>query len=61
MKRTQSTLAQDLDAKAAAALEEAREIPPGVERAEAMHKATALRNAVEMHEVLRGKPGTPAE
>jgi hypothetical protein len=61
MKRTQSTLAHDLDARAAATLEEARAMPPGDERTEAMHKATTLRNAAEMHEVLCGKPDAPAE
>jgi hypothetical protein len=37
--------AHNLDAKAAAALDEAREIPPGHERAQAMKKAGILRNA----------------
>jgi hypothetical protein len=57
--QTQSTLAHDLDARAVAALNEAREIPPGDERVEAMHEATALRNAVEMHELLCGKRDGP--
>ena len=56
----QSTLADDLDARAVAAVDEAREMPPGEERTEAMHKATALRNAVEMHAFLNGKRDTPA-
>jgi hypothetical protein len=59
--QTQSTLAHDLDIRAVAALNEAREIPPGDERDEAMHEAMALRNAVEMHELLCGKRDTPAE
>ena len=61
MKQAQSTLAHDLDAKAAAALDEAREMPPGDERTEAMHKATTFRNAAEMHQLLCGKPDAPAE
>ena len=60
MNETQSTLADDLDARAVAAVDEAREMPPGEERTEAMHKATALRNAVEMHAFLNGKRDTPA-
>ena len=56
MKQAQSTLAHDLDAKATAALDEARELPPGEERSEALNRATAFRNAAEMHELLGGKP-----
>ena len=61
LKQTQSTLAHDLDAQAVATLNEAREMPPGDERAEAMHKATTFRNAAEMHQLLCGKPDAPAE
>lgn len=60
MKETQSTLADDLDARAMAAVDEAREMPPGEGRMEAMHKATALRNAVEIHAFLSSKRDTPA-
>ena len=59
MKRTQSTLAHDLDARAAATLEEARAMPPGDERTEAMHKAMVLRNAAEIQQLLGGKRGAP--
>jgi len=59
MKQAQSTLAHDLDAKASAALDAAREMPPGDERSEAMHQAMALRNAADMHGFLCGKPGAP--
>ena len=51
-KRTQSTLAGELNIRAADALEEARKMPPGDERAEAMQKATILENAAEMLEHL---------
>jgi hypothetical protein len=60
LKQAQSTLAHDLDAKASAALDAARGMPPGDERSEAMHEAMALRNAVEIHELLCGKPDAPA-
>jgi hypothetical protein len=58
-KQSQSSLAHDLDARAAMALDEAREMPPGDERNEATHKAIVLRNAAEMHELLCGKRGAP--
>jgi hypothetical protein len=60
MKQAKSTLADDLDARAVAAADEAREMPPGDGRMEAMHRATALRNAVEIHAFLSGKRDTPA-
>ena len=50
MKRPQSSAADELNIRAAAVLDEAREMPPGDGRAEAMHKAMILRNAVEVHE-----------
>ena len=55
IKQTQSALACELDARAVIAQDEAREMPPGDERTEALHKATVLRNAVELHELLSGK------
>ena len=55
-----STLARDLNAGAVAALDEAREMPPGDERTEAMHKAMVLRNAAEIQQFLGGKRGAPA-
>jgi hypothetical protein len=59
IKQSQWSLAHDLDARAVIALGEAREMPPGNERNEAAHKAIALRNAAEMHEMLCGKRGVP--
>ncbi|MEH2506393.1 hypothetical protein V1290_005204 [Bradyrhizobium sp. AZCC 1578] len=59
-KQTRSALACDLDAGAVIALDEARGMPPGDERTEAIHKATILRNAVEIHELLSGKRDGPA-
>jgi hypothetical protein len=47
MKRTQSSVADKLNIRAVAALDEAREMLPGDQRAEAMHKAMILRNAAE--------------
>jgi hypothetical protein len=48
-KRTQPTPDDyDLDAKAAAALDEARELPPGPERTEALKRAGLLRNAADV-------------
>ena len=61
MKRTQSSLANKRNIRAVAALDEAREMPPGDGRAEAMHKAMILRNAVEVHEHFFGKSGEPAK
>jgi len=59
-KQTHSALAHDLDARAVIALDEAREMPPGDERTEALHNAIALRNAVEIHALLSGKRDAPA-
>ena len=59
IKQSQSSLAHDLDARAATALDEAREMPPGDERTEAMHKAMVFRNAAEFNELLGGKRGAP--
>jgi hypothetical protein len=57
MKRTQSSLANELNIRAVAALDEARKMPPADGRTEAMHKAIILRNAVEVHEHFFGKGG----
>ena len=57
VKQTQSSLAHDLDARAVAALDEAREMPPGDERTEAIHKAMVFRNAAEIHQLLGSKRG----
>jgi len=50
VKRVQSSLACKLNIRAADALDGARKMPPGDERAEAMKKATILENAAEMLE-----------
>ena len=55
-----SKLARDLSAGAVAALDEAREMPPGDERTEAMQKALVLRNAFEIQRLFGGKRGAPA-
>jgi hypothetical protein len=59
IKQSQSSLVQDLADRAATALDEAREMPPGDERTEAMHKAMVLRNAAEIQQFLGGKRGAP--
>jgi hypothetical protein len=55
IKPSQSSLGDDLNARAAAALDEAQEIPPGDERTEAINKATVFRNAAEIHRLFCGK------
>jgi hypothetical protein len=59
-KKNASTLAQDLNTGAVAALDRAREMPPGDERTEAMQKALVLRNASEIQLLFGGKRGAPA-
>ena len=52
----------DLEAEALAALEEARTMPPGPERNEAMKQAGILRNAADLQGIFfakRGRPGKP--
>jgi hypothetical protein len=51
----------DLEADALAALEEARAMPPGRERTEAMKKAGILRNAADLRGVFFAKRGRPAK
>ncbi len=51
----------DLDAEALAALDEARALPHGPERTEAMKKAGMLRNAADLQRVLFAKRGRPAK
>jgi hypothetical protein len=58
-RHSQSSLAHDLDARAAAALNGAQEMPPGDERTEAINKATVFRNAARIHELLCGKRDAP--
>ena len=59
LKQAQSSLAHDLADRAVTALDEAREMAPGDERTEAMHKAMVLRNAAEIHQLLGSKRGAP--
>ena len=61
MKRAQSSLASELNIRAADALDRAGKMPPGPEHAEAMQKATILENAAEMFEHFSGKVGVPAK
>jgi len=49
----------DLQARALAALEEARAVPPGPARREAMKKAGMLRNAAALRGMFFAKPGRP--
>jgi hypothetical protein len=58
--QSQSPLAHDLADRATTALDEARQMPPGDERTEAMNKATVLRNAAEIQQLLGGKGAGPA-
>ena len=58
-KEAPSTLAHDLNAGAVAALDEAREMPPGEERTEAIQKTMVFRNAAEIHRLLGRKRGAP--
>ena len=60
VKRPLASLVDELNLRATAALNAAREMPPGVRRANAMNKAMILRNAVEIHEHFLGKGDVPA-
>ena len=60
VKRPLASLADELNVRAMAALDAAREMPPGVRCAKAMNKAMILRNAVEIHEHFLGMRGAPA-
>ena len=53
--------AHDLDAKATTALEEARDMPSGPERTDAMKKAGILRNAADIQGIFFAKRGRPAK
>jgi hypothetical protein len=48
-----------LDAEATAALEEARNMPPGPERTEALKRAGVLRKAADLHRPLLPRRGRP--
>jgi len=49
----------DLDADALMALEQARNLKPGLERAEAMKRAGSLRHAADSHGLTFPKRGRP--
>jgi hypothetical protein len=51
----------DLDAEALVALEEARALPHGPERTEAMKKAGVLRNAADLQGIFFAKRGRPTK
>jgi hypothetical protein len=51
----------DWDARAEQALAEARQLPSGPERSEALKKASALRIAADLKGVLFAKRGRPAK
>jgi hypothetical protein len=61
MKRTQSSVANELNIRAAFALEEARAMPAGDGRTKAMRQAKILRNAAEMHKHFFGKGSAPVK
>ena len=49
----------NLDAEAIAALEDARNLPPGPDRTEALKKAGILRKAADLQRPLLPKRGRP--
>ena len=51
----------ELEAEALTALEQARTMPPGPERNEAMKQAGILRNAAELQGIFFAKRGRPAK
>jgi hypothetical protein len=53
--------ALDLDAEASAALDEARAMPHGPERIEALKKAGMLRSAADSRGIIFAKRGRPAK
>lgn len=59
MNQGQSSLARDLVARAATAMEEAHEMPSGDARSEAINRAMVFRNAAEIHRLLCGKRDAP--
>ena len=51
--------ARDLDAEATAALEEARNLPPGPDRTAALKKAGILRKTADLYRPSFAKRGRP--
>ena len=59
MKRTQGNIDRhDWDARAADALENAKKLPPGSKRIEAIKKAGQLRIAADMKDLLMAREST---
>jgi hypothetical protein len=58
-KRTETWSQQDLHIEALAALEQARAMPHGPARSEALKRAGILQNAADMRELLFAKRGRP--
>jgi hypothetical protein len=61
MNRRQPSQNLDLDAQAQAALEEARAMPPGPQKTEALRKAGMLRNAADVRGFIFAKRGRPTK
>jgi hypothetical protein len=55
IQRTRSSLTGELDIRATDALDKARNLPAGEQRAEAMQEATILENAAQMLRLFGGK------
>ena len=58
-KKTEGRLPQTLHIEALAALEQARAMPHGVARSEALKRAGILQNAADMQGLLFAKRGRP--
>ncbi|MEI9924335.1 MAG: hypothetical protein WDN50_13130 [Bradyrhizobium sp.] len=59
MKQEASPDSRNENARALDALEEAREMPPGPQRIDALKKAGALRHAADHHGLTFAKRGRP--
>ena len=59
MKRETSADGRNQDARALYALQEAREMPPGEQRTDALKKAGLLRHAADRHGLTFAKRGRP--
>ena len=57
--RNPATRSGDLETEAVVALEEARALPPGPDRTEAMKRAGILRNAADLQGVFFARRGRP--
>jgi hypothetical protein len=59
--RKEQPLDLDLDSQAQLALDEARALPPGPEKTEALRKAGLLRNAADIRGFIFAKRGRPSK